>query len=413
MGRDATRSGTTCPRQPHGTQHPGRRAAILWNGASVHARPGGDMAKAANGSARSMLLALLVVALVLVWLVIRPFAAALFMALVMAVTFYPWRNRLAARLDGHRTLASFLITLGLLIALVLPVLTLGVVAIREAADGLDYMHQVLAEEGVEGLIRVVPEPLQAWMARAWEQLPRKDQNAEFIFDLERRGAGLIPRALNWAGQIVGQTALMMIGLFFMLLDGGRLAGWVTETSPLPRKQMRELYTEFRKVSATVLLGSVVTAGVEAAFAFVGYLIARAPNASFLALATFFLGLIPILGAGGFSFLVAVFLYMTGHLGSAVFLAAWSLLVVGTVDNVIKPMIIKGGMELHGAIVFFALLGGLAAFGPVGLVLGPLSVSLLLAVLRIYQRDFAADDAAAVAAAPGAGASESGGPPPSA
>jgi len=371
------------------------------------------MAKAANGSARSMLLALLVVALVLVWLVIRPFAAALFMALVMAVTFYPWRNRLAARLGGHRTLASFLITLGLLIALVLPVLTLGVVAIREAADGLDYMHQVLAEEGVEGLIRVVPEPLQAWMARAWEQLPRKDQNAEFIFDLERRGAGLIPRALNWAGQIVGQTALMMIGLFFMLLDGGRLAGWVTETSPLPRKQMRELYTEFRKVSATVLLGSVVTAGVQAAFAFVGYLIARAPNASFLALATFFLGLIPILGAGGFSFLVAVFLYMTGHLGSAVFLAAWSLLVVGTVDNVIKPMIIKGGMELHGAIVFFALLGGLAAFGPVGLVLGPLSVSLLLAVLRIYQRDFAADDAAAVAAAPGAGASESGGPPPSA
>ena len=87
--------------------------------------------------------------------------------------------------------------------------------------------------------------------------------------------------------------------------------------------------------------------------------------------------------------------------------------MGTVDNVIKPMIIKGGMELHGAIVFFALLGGLAAFGPVGLMLGPLSVSLLLAVLRIYQRDFAADDAAAVAAAPGAGASESGGPPPSA
>jgi len=370
------------------------------------------MANAANGSARIMLLTLLIVALILVWLIIRPFAAALFMALVMAVTFYPWRRRLTARLGGHRTLASFLITLGLLIALVLPVVTLGVVAVREAADTLDYMHQVLAEEGVDGVIKLIPEPLQGWVARAWQQLPRQEQNAEFIFGLERRGAGMIPRALNWAGQIVGQTALMMVGLFFMLLDGGRLAGWVAETMPLPRRHLRELFTEFRTVSATVLLGSIVTAGVQAAFAFAGYLIARVPNASFLALVTFFLGLIPILGAGGFSFLIAIYMYLTGHLGSAIFLAAWSALVVGTVDNVIKPIVMKGGMQLHGAIVFFALLGGLAAFGPVGLVLGPLSVSLLLAVLRIYQRDFApANSAAAVDVAPLDAAP--GEPPPSA
>jgi predicted PurR-regulated permease PerM len=256
------------------------------------------------------------------------------------------------------------------------------------------MHQVLAEDGVDGVIKLIPDPLQSWVARMWDQLPRKDQNAEFIFDLERRGAGMIPRALNWAGQIVGQTALMMIGLFFMLLDGGRLAGWVAEATPLPRKHLRELFAEFRTVSATVLLGSIVTAGVQAAAAFAGYLIAHAPNPSFLALVTFFLGLIPILGAGGFSFLVAVYLYLTGHLPSAIFLAAWSALVVGTVDNIIKPILMKGGMQLHGAIVFFALLGGLSAFGPVGLVLGPLSVSLLLAVLRIYHRDFAPADAAA-------------------
>src|SRR5882672_5461453 len=365
-------------------------------GASVQRAMGGEMANAGNGAGRIILLALLIVALILVWLIIRPFAAALFMALVIAVTFYPWRKRLTARLGGHRTIASFLITLGLLIALVLPVVTLGVVAVREAADTLDYMHQVLAEEGVEGVIRLIPDPLQSWVARMWEQLPRKDQNAEFIFDLERRGAGMIPRALNWAGQIVGQTALMMIGLFFMLLDGGRLAGWVAETTPLPRRHLRELFREFRTVSATVLLGSIVTAGVQAAVAFGGYLIAHAPNPSFLALVTFFLGLIPILGAGGFSFLVAVYLYLTGHLPSAIFLAAWSALVVGTVDNVIKPSLRKGGRQLHGAIVFFALLGGLAAFGPVGLLLGPLSVSLLLAVLRIYQRDFAPAEATAAA-----------------
>lgn len=357
---------------------------------------GGDMAIAASGSARIMLLALLVLSLILVWLVVRPLAAALFMASVLAVTFHPWRQRLTARLGGHRTTATFIITLGLAIALVLPVVSLGVVAVREAADTTDYLHQVLAEQGVEGVIKLIPEPMQGWIDRVWQQMPRKDQNAEFIFDLERRSARLIPRLLNWAGQIVGQTAILIIALFFMLRDGPKLAGWMSVVSPLPGRVMRELFTEFRKVSSTVLLGSLVTAGAQAALALVGYMIARAPNPSFLALATFFLGLIPILGAGGFSFLIAIYMYLTGHVGEAIFLAAWSTLVVGMVDNVIKPMIIKGGMEMHGAVVFFALLGGLAAFGPVGLVLGPLSVSLLLAVLRIYQRDVVEPEAAASA-----------------
>ncbi len=372
------------------------------------------MTTTGNGTARVMLLALFVLSLILVWLVIRPFAAALFMALVMAVTFYPWRKRLTARLRGHRTLASFLITLGVLIAIVLPVVTLGVVAVREAADSLDYMHQVLAEEGVEGLIHLIPEPLQGWVASAWDRLPQRDQNVEFIFGLERRGAGMIPRALTWVGQIVAQTALMMVAFFFMLLEGGKLAGWAIETMPLPRRHLSELFTEFRRVSATVLLGSIVTAGVQAAAAFVGYVIAHAPNASFLALVTFFLGLVPIFGAGAFSFVIAVWLYLTGHLKSAIVLGAWSLLVVGTVDNIIKPILIRRGMQLHGAIVFFALLGGLATFGPVGLVLGPISVSLLLAVVRIYQRDFAAADAAAVTgAAQGQASTETGEVPPSA
>ncbi len=345
------------------------------------------MAEAANRPARIIMVALLIVSLVLVWLIIRPFAAALFMAVVLAVTFQPWYHRLTRRLGGRRTLAASMITICLLLALVLPVVTLGVVALREAADSLDYIHQVVAEEGVPGLIKQIPEPMQGWVDRLWIQLPSREQNAQFIFDLERRAAGLIPRFLNETGQVVGQTALMVIALFFMLLDGGRLVGWLNVVSPLQQRQMRELFSEFRKVSATVLVGSFVTAGAQAAVALAGYLIARAPNPSFLALATFFLGMVPAVGAGGFSFLVAIYLYLTGHTVTGIFLAIWSALVVGTVDNVLKPIVMKDGMAMHGAIVFFALIGGITAFGPVGLVLGPLSVSLLLSVLRIYQRDF--------------------------
>jgi predicted PurR-regulated permease PerM len=346
-----------------------------------------------KGTARTFLLVLFAVSLVMVGLIIRPFAGALFLAAVLAVTFHPWYRALANKLRGRRTLAASLITLGLVLALVLPVGTLVVIAAREAADSFDYLHQVLAEEGVEGLIKQIPPPVQGWADTIWQQTPSRDRNVGFVYDLERRAAGLIPRLVSNVGQVVGQTFLMIVALFFMLMDGRRLIEWLDVVSPLQRRQMRELFSEFRRVSATVLLGSVVTAAAQAAVAYAGYLIARAPNAAFLGLVTFILGLIPILGAGGFSFGVAIFIYLTGHHTAGIFLMAWSALVVGMVDNIIKPMVIKGGMEMHGAIVFFALIGGFTAFGMVGLVLGPLSVSLLLAVLRIYQRDFGDPEAA--------------------
>jgi predicted PurR-regulated permease PerM len=88
------------------------------------------------------------------------------------------------------------------------------------------------------------------------------------------------------------------------------------------------------------------------------------------------------------------MYLGGHSYSAIFLAAWGILAVGLIDNVVKPYLIRGGIELHGAVVFFALLGGLAYFGPVGLIAGPLVVSFFLAVIRMWDRDDAeAADAA--------------------
>jgi predicted PurR-regulated permease PerM len=145
--------------------------------------------------------------------------------------------------------------------------------------------------------------------------------------------------------------------------------------------------EFRKVSASVLISSLATAGVQALAALVGYLIASVPHPLFFATITFFMALIPAIGAGGACLAAALLLLTQGKVGMAIFLAVWGVFVVGLVDNLIKPMLVKRGLHMHGAIVFFSLLGGLAAFGTVGLLLGPLIVTLFLALLRIHQRDY--------------------------
>ena len=181
--------------------------------------------------------------------------------------------------------------------------------------------------------------------------------------------------------------MMLIALFFFLTDGERLLDWLDRRVPLPRGGFRTLVEEFRRTSVSVLWATLATAGIQAATGTVGYVIVRAPNVVFLSIGTFLVALIP--GIGGAAVVVTVGLLMaaSGHLLAGLFLVAWGTVVVSLVDNVARPYLLKGGMELHGGIVFFALLGGLAVFGGIGLILGPLSVTFFLAVLSMYQREF--------------------------
>jgi predicted PurR-regulated permease PerM len=187
------------------------------------------------------------------------------------------------------------------------------------------------------------------------------------------------------------ATFMLIALFFLLVRGDELVTWLDEVSPLARGQTRELLAAFKRVSYAVIVSTLITGAVQALAALVGYLIARVPNPVFFALMTFFFAFIPAIGAGVVCVAAAALLFLTGHPYLAIFLALWGIFVVGLVDNVVKPLLIRRGMELHGAVVFFALVGGLAAFGAIGLLVGPLVVSFFLALVRMYHRDFSPRD----------------------
>jgi predicted PurR-regulated permease PerM len=118
----------------------------------------------------------------------------------------------------------------------------------------------------------------------------------------------------------------------------------------------------------------------------------------------------MLGASVLPFLVSIWLFFEGREGPGLFLLLWSVLIVGLMDNVLKPLLMKGRIRLHEAVIFFALLGGLAVFGPVGVLIGPLIVSLHVATVRIYRRDYSDILVSPVTEAPAAGASESSTPP---
>jgi predicted PurR-regulated permease PerM len=337
-------------------------------------------------TARWTIIVLTVLALGLMAVIVRPFASALFVAAVLAGALHPWYQRFAARLRGRRQLAAVAVTVAVMLVVVIPVASLTVFLAREAADGVAYVRTTLRSEGVSGLVADLPGPLQSTARRVLEQLPRDQEQLQ---DLTSAQGGRAARAaggvLTATWTVVVQMALMLIAFFFMLMDGEDLVQWLSDVAPLQKGQTRQLLSDFRKVSVTVLVSSAATAAIQALVALVGYLLARLPHPFFFAVVTFVVGLVPAVGAGAVALVAAGILFLGGHPQAALFLALWAVLAVGLADNVIKPYLMKGAVKLHGAVIFFALIGGVAVFGPIGILAGPLIVSFFLAVVRMWDR----------------------------
>jgi predicted PurR-regulated permease PerM len=342
--------------------------------------------------ARRVFTGLILLSIVLLAVVVEPFAKGFFLAAVLAGALYNTHKRFTRLLRGHANVSAGLLCLGVIIALLLPLSGLTAFLVGEAAEGVRFLRETVNREGLSGLVERLPGPAQRvtenLMSRfALEETQLDETLQKQVSSQGGTAAKAVTGAVAATGSFIFQTVMMLIAFFFLLVDGRRLVDWLESVSPLKQGQTTELLREFRLVAIAVLVSSLATAGVQAVAALIGYLIARVPVPFFFAAVTFFVALIPAVGAASVVMVAALLLLMTGHPWAALFLAIWGVVVVGLVDNVIKPLLVKRGLHMHGAIVFFALLGGLAAFGTVGLLIGPLIVAFFLALLRIYERDY--------------------------
>lgn len=336
-------------------------------------------------------LALMIIATVLLGLVIMPVVKELFLAAVFAGVLWPLQQWLTARVR-RRGLAAGLITFAVIVLLLGPIATMMTFIIRDGADGVAFVSDALHSKDVAALVSHLPESARDTVTDAIDRVPRDlSEMGGTIGEYKGQAASTVGRVLARTGSLAFHAVLMLIALFFMLVNGDAIIAWLDSISPLRRGRTRELLSTFRRVSYAVVVSAAVTAAVQAAAALVGFWIARVPSPYFFALVTFFMAFVPAVGAAVVCLFAAALLLVTGHPYMAGFLALWGLVVVGLVDNLVKPLLIKRGLEIHGAVVFFALIGGLATFGAIGLILGPLLVSLFLAVLRIYHQDYTPED----------------------
>jgi predicted PurR-regulated permease PerM len=180
--------------------------------------------------------------------------------------------------------------------------------------------------------------------------------------------------------------LLLFALFFVLRDHDKLITFIRHALPLSRSQEDTLLKEVKDVSKSALLGSLLTAVTQGIVGGFGLWLAGFP-ALFWGAIMAVASLIPVVGTALIWVPAAIYLFLTGDTGWAIFMLVWGVVVVGSIDNFLRPLFMQGA-TMNTVIVFFSLLGGLQVFGLIGLIYGPIVFSITLVFFKMYENEFA-------------------------
>lgn len=343
-----------------------------------------------------------------VW-ILSPFAQVLAWAAILATAAYPVHARLLRLVGGRETLAAALSTLLVVLVILGPALGL-VFRITQEAIGLyqDLEPRIRAslDEGAAPLLarlRALPiaGPLVEKLDRIL-QLSTLDLRAHLVEGVRRTAAGLAAFSGGLLRNVLGfllDTVVLILAMTVLFRDGTRWVGASRDWLPMREDDREGIARELRQATRAVLYGMFLTALVQGALAGIGYRVVSLPSPLLLASATALAALLPIGGTTLVWVPASVALFVQGRVGAGIFLLLWGALVVMTVDNFLKPIFIGGGTRLPLLWVFLGILGGIAAFGFLGLFLGPLVLVFARAFLQLARRELQAR-AAGASRAPG-------------
>ena len=323
----------------------------------------------------------------LLYRILEPFLQPIAWATIMALLLHPAQQRLTRRLRGRPGAAALLLTLAVLLLFVGPLSALTLAFVTQAQElatnVATLVQQVRGRSVADLLSHPTLESLVSMLETTTSVNAAELQGwaLDSVKVLLERLAGLGGTAFFGAvGTLLSFTVMIFI-LFFALRDGGAMARGAFAFVPLSDTRKHELTLRMALVTRAVVLGTVLTAAVQGTLLGAGFAIAGLPAPVVFGVVGAVLSVVPFGGTALVWVPGAIYLLATGDFGPGLFLAAWGLLLVSTADNFLKPFLIGGQAEVPTLAVFIGVLGGLAAFGLVGMFLGPVVLALALTLLR--------------------------------
>jgi predicted PurR-regulated permease PerM len=329
------------------------------------------------------------------------YASALLVAAVVAIVTWPYFQRLNLRFP-NKELAVALSAVSFLAVIVFgPLVIILGYASTQAIDLIAEVTKWLRSDGLSHEITQISTTITLWAQdfpySPWDAdtLPTEGALLDTLQEpLQALGFALLDMVTKMFPALVGGSASLLINstifvfaLLTFYMEGPRIVKALHDLLPLDNEYERRLGDVFAIFAKNIVVGSLATALLQGLVAAIGYSIGGAPRVIFLALLTAVFSFIPFFGAAGVGVVVGIGIAATQSVQWGIFIILWSIVLTGTVDNVVKPMLLRGDEEIHPLLIFLAVFGGIHWMGITGALVGPILVALFLALFSIYRENY--------------------------
>ena len=315
--------------------------------------------------------------------ILLPFLSPIAWALIIGIITFPAYRRLLGLLKQREGWAAGLMTLAVMLIFVLPVLSLLSVLAQEVAQVYQFVSSSLTSAGADQLLQQwsAQPQLAPYLAKLKSLIGSSSFNlTDSIMANSKEGLakllGFLTSILANSFSFLMDMAFMLFILFFVYLDGERALSWLHRILPMEGSLQEKLSRVVRDVLSGFIFGTLLTCLVQGVLAGAAYLLFGVPSPLLLAVLTAIGGLIPVVGTALIWLPAALYLYLQGSAVKAVILILWGFLAVGMSDNVVKPIFMSSRVTLPILPIMIGAFGGLAAFGVLGAIFGPLLLAIL-------------------------------------
>lgn len=319
---------------------------------------------------------------ILAFAVMSPYITPLFLAMVLSILFFPLHRRVSGWFPKKKGTAAG-VTVGIVLcAVMIPLVFLGILMFQEVWG----IYNTL--QPGSGALAFADRVLGVVETHVRKVIPSFEVQDNLFVYLEAI-LGWVASHLNtfFSGilSFIFQIFLVAVAMFFFYRDGDKLRDFAVKWSPLADSYDESIIAKLEAAISSVVTGALTTAIVQGTLVGIGFAIFGVPNPVLWGAFAMVTALIPMVGTGIITMPTGAWLLLTGHIGAGVGVIIWGLLLVGLIDNVMNPYIVTRGVNIHPLIVLLSIFGGLAYFGLIGFLAGPIILAFFFALMDIYPQ----------------------------
>jgi predicted PurR-regulated permease PerM len=340
---------------------------------------------------RARIIFLLVLALITGWfsyIIVKPFLAPVIIALVFAIIFYPIHTRIQ-QVIGRQNLSALLSTLFVLLVIIIPTVILGSAISRELTAAYQSLNaQSMQDGGWVPYFLHLGDRVTAWLGR-YIDVSQYNFRAELLSRLQQGSSFFLRRLAGAVGDLVGfaiDSVITFFTLFFLFRDGRAGYRRMAVMTPLRPAQVEKLTTEVSKAITASMYGGLVVALIQGILTGLAFWALGLASPVLWGIAAALFSFVPFVGSAAIWAPAAIFLMISGHWIKGLIMIGWGAGIVGMADNVIRPVVISGQVKFHPLYIFFALLGGVQAFGLLGLFVGPVVLAIAQSLFSLMREE---------------------------